>query len=106
MNPYKRHIFVCQGKRCAGKGSEEILEAFKSGVKAAGLSKDIKVSKSGCMKVCKETDVEGEYSPVTVVYPEGVWYKNITLKDVSEIIEAHLKDGSPVERLVHFKLRP
>lgn len=103
MKPYKRHLFVCLGKRCSAKGSEELLETVKERVKAE-LKGEVKVSRSGCLSVCKETDKEGEHCPVFVVYPEGVWYKNVTKDDLDEIIEKHLKGGIVVERLVHFRL--
>jgi (2Fe-2S) ferredoxin len=34
-----------------------------------------------------------------VVYPEGVWYGNITEGDVAEIVQSHMVEGHPVERL-------
>ena len=103
MKPYRTHLFVCQGKNCAAKGSEEIYEIFKERVKSEG-PKDVKVSRSGCLSVCKETDPEGGFCPALVVYPEGVWYKNVTKKDIDEIYEKHLKKGEVVERLVHYRL--
>jgi len=103
MEAYRMHVFVCLGKRCKARGGEELLEEIKGKVKALGLP-GVKVSRSGCVKLCKETECEGEYSPVIVVYPEGVWYRNVTLADVDEIIESHLKAGRPVARLVHFNL--
>ncbi|WKZ33147.1 MAG: (2Fe-2S) ferredoxin domain-containing protein [Thermodesulfobacteriota bacterium] len=104
MKPYRLHAFVCLGKRCLNKGSEEILEDMKGKVKAGGLKGEVKVSRSGCLSVCKETDEEGEYSPAMVVYPEGVWYRNITLNDVDEIIERHFRKGEIIERLLHYRL--
>lgn len=103
MKPYRLHIFVCQGKRCSARGSEEFLEALKDRIKTEGL-KDIKVSKSGCQKVCKETDTEGEYSPTVVIYPEGVWYRKVALSDLDDIIDKHVKKGEVVERLLHYRM--
>lgn len=103
MRPYRLHLFVCQGKRCVARGSEPLLDDIKARVKAAGI-KDVRVSRSGCVKLCKETECEGEYSPVIVVYPEGVWYRNVTAADIDEIFESHIKRGEAVERLVHFTL--
>jgi len=35
-----------------------------------------------------------------VVYPQGVWYSMIDTEDVEEIIDSHLMQGKPVERLM------
>jgi (2Fe-2S) ferredoxin len=37
--------------------------------------------------------------PVCVVYPEGIWYTYLDEEDVDEIIDSHLVNGEPVERL-------
>lgn len=105
MERYDRHIFVCLGKRCIKKGSEELLDLFKKGIKARGLSASVRLSRSGCLKLCKETENEGEFSPVAVVYPEGVWYKNLSPADVGDVVKGHLSGGEPVGRLVHFSLK-
>jgi len=52
----------------------------------------VRVNKSGCLDRC-------ELGPVCVVYPEGIWYTYIDEEDVNEIIDSHLVNGIPVERL-------
>lgn len=104
MKPYRIHLFVCLGKRCLAKGSEEILEELKARIKALGL-KDVKVSRSGCLSVCKETENEGEFAPAIVVYPEGIWYRNVVRADLDDIIEMHVRKGIVVERLLHYRLK-
>jgi (2Fe-2S) ferredoxin len=34
-----------------------------------------------------------------VVYPEAVWYGHVQPPDAAEIVQQHLVDGKPVERL-------
>lgn len=102
MNPYKHHIFVCLGKRCVKKGSEDLLDALKELVKSRGLKEKVRISRSGCVKSCKETETEGEYSPILIVYPDSVWYKNVKISDLSEILGSHIDKGEPLKRLVHF----
>jgi (2Fe-2S) ferredoxin len=34
-----------------------------------------------------------------VIYPEGTWYTFIDTDDIEEIIQSHLIQGKPVERL-------
>jgi (2Fe-2S) ferredoxin len=35
-----------------------------------------------------------------VVYPQGTWYSMIDTEDIEEIIQSHLVQGKPVERLL------
>ena len=102
MEDCARHIFVCVGDRCADKGANELLDAFKARKKARSLEA-ARLTRTGCMKLCKDTETEGEYSPVVVVYPEGVWYGNVGTADVDEIIDEHIDNGRAVERLVRYR---
>ena len=52
----------------------------------------IRVNTSGCLDRCEE-------GPTCVVYPEGVWYTYVDELDIDDIIESHLINGEPVERL-------
>ncbi|HBO84811.1 MAG: hypothetical protein A2073_00075 [Deltaproteobacteria bacterium GWC2_42_11] len=104
MKPYRLHVFVSQGKHCLAKGSEEILKTLREKLDEHNLKGEIKTSKGGCLSVCKETEPKGEMCPAIVIYPEGVWYKNVTLNDVDEIVEKHLKKGEFVERLLHYRM--
>jgi (2Fe-2S) ferredoxin len=96
---YARHIFCCTNERppghkrgcCKEKGAEDLRNYMKSRAKEAGL-KDVRVNTAGCLDRC-------ELGPTMVVYPEGVWYTCGTKADVDEIVESHLKNGVPVERL-------
>jgi len=103
MKPYRHHVFVCEGKRCGDKESRKVLDEFKHKIKH-GEAEGVKVTRCGCMKVCGETSERGEFSPAVVVYPEGVWYKNVTIDDVPEIVDEHLSKGSVVERLLLYRL--
>ena len=97
---YQRHIFFCTNRRddgracCAAASSEAMQAHAKARVKELGLSGagKVRVNKAGCLDRC-------ELGPVAVVYPEGVWYTFVDKSDVDEIVESHLRDGCPVERL-------
>lgn len=97
---FKKHIFICENKRpdghprgcCAAKGSPEIKEYLKNRLKEEGMLSEYRSNTAGCLDAC-------EYGPAMVVYPEQIWYGAVTKADVDEIIESHLKGGTPVERL-------
>jgi (2Fe-2S) ferredoxin len=98
---YLRHLFICVNERdgdhprgcCAAKGSEAIAKAIKIAAYDKGLKGTVRVNKAGCLDACEE-------GVSAVLYPDGVWYRGITLDDVDEIVERTLVKGEIVERLV------
>jgi (2Fe-2S) ferredoxin len=105
--PYERHVFICLNERpaghprgdCKSKGSEAVLNRFKELVEKMKLKPQIRAQKAGCLDTC-------ELGISVVVYPEAVWYKQVTLADVDEIVQSHLVGGIPVERLRQHPANP
>ncbi len=97
---FTKHIFVCTNqkadptkKSCGEAHGLALVDKFKEELKARGLQTTMRAQKSGCLDACK-------FGPTVVVYPEGVYYGNVQLEDVEEIVESHLVNEQPVERLV------
>ena len=98
---FKRHIFFCLNERsngeaaCSQHRAQDAFDHCKRTVRAAGLSGagGVRVNRAGCLDRCAG-------GPVAVVYPEGVWYTYVDLSDVDEIVDAHLRQGQVVHRLV------
>ncbi|WP_423148933.1 (2Fe-2S) ferredoxin domain-containing protein [Rubrolithibacter danxiaensis] len=97
---YTKHIFICTNQRPAGSriscGEEHglaLVAAFKKLIKDKGLNTEIRAQRTGCMETC-------ELGPSVVVYPEGVFYGNVQLSDVEEIVNEHLENNRVVNRLV------
>ena len=101
MAAYERHIFICSNARMEGhpRGScdptceGKLQRLFKKALADHGLNGRVRANKAGCLDRC-------ELGPVFVVYPEGIWYTCSSKEDADEIIESHLKNGKPVERLM------
>lgn len=101
MSHFQHHIFFClnrreEGRDCCACHDAERLQAYaKDRVKQLGLAGPgkVRVNKAGCLDRC-------EHGPVAVVYPEAVWYTYVDEKDIDEIVESHLLNGRPVERLM------
>ena len=105
IGEYRKHIFVCFGKRCAQKGSEAIHGEFKERMKNGrlqwGASFENRLSKA----LQGDRGIKGEHSPGVIIYPDGVWYARVELDDIDEIVEKHIKDDSSVvERLCYLKM--
>jgi (2Fe-2S) ferredoxin len=101
MSYYERHIFFCLNHRdgdedsCSKHGSQDGYDHCKKRIKSERLAGPggVRVNKAGCLDRCAG-------GPVAVVYPEAVWYTFVDKSDIDEIIESHLKNGKPVERLL------
>ncbi len=101
MARFEKHIFICENKRepghprgcCSEKGSPEIKELLKKRLKELGLNSKVRANTSGCLDAC-------EFGPSIVVYPEQIWYGGVTKEDVEEIIQNHIINNKPVERLL------
>ena len=101
MSYYRHHIFFCLNQRdngeaaCAQHDAQAGFDRCKSRVKDAGLAHPggVRVNKAGCLDRCSG-------APVAVVYPEAVWYTFVDSQDIDEIVDAHLRGGQVVERLL------
>ena len=73
-------------------GSRPVLAAIEEGVKNEGLSDKVSVTQTGCIGIC-------QYEPVVEVYEKGkgrVTYVKMTADKAKEVIEKHIKGGTPV----------
>ena len=84
MDIYRAHVLVCGGTGCSSSGSATLIELFEQKIEEYGLSKEVKVIRTGCFGLC-------EAGPVVLVYPEGSFYSHVKPEDVDEI---EYDDGS------------
>lgn len=100
MPTFERHVFICTNQRpeghprgcCDPEGKRALQSLFKAALARRGMKGRLRANAAGCLDQC-------EHGPTVVVYPEAVWYGGVTADDVEEIVESHLVNGSPVERL-------
>ncbi|MBI3312383.1 MAG: (2Fe-2S) ferredoxin domain-containing protein [Candidatus Omnitrophica bacterium] len=92
--PFQKIVFVCINQRepheacCSRRDSEAIAAALKARVKALGLSRMVRVSKSGCQDLCAR-------GPNVMVFPDYAWYHGVTPGDVERIIQDIVRALAP-----------
>ncbi|HYN24138.1 MAG TPA: (2Fe-2S) ferredoxin domain-containing protein [Pyrinomonadaceae bacterium] len=101
--PIRHHVFVCTGKSCLAVDSADVKAAFERELLARGVlfGKEKKGKNPRGTVVLTECASVGfcAIGPAVMVYPDGIWYAQVSIEDVPEIVEDHLLNGRVVERL-------
>ncbi len=100
-NP-KVHFLTCANQRpqghprgcCADKGAMGVMTAFGQRMQETQKFSTVMVSAvRSCLGPCAS-------GPVVVVYPDNVWYGNVTAENALQIFDSHVNEGKPVEALM------
>ncbi len=92
-NLSKREILVCGGTGCTSADSLQIIENLRSEIKNAGLESEVEVHLTGCFGFCAK-------GPIAKVFPDNIFYVQVTPDDAKEIVTEHLVNHKVVERLL------
>ncbi|MFV0380405.1 MAG: NADH-ubiquinone oxidoreductase-F iron-sulfur binding region domain-containing protein [Anaerorhabdus sp.] len=89
----RTHILVCAGTGCTSSDSTLIIDEFREVLKSKGLDEEVKVLKTGCFGLCQK-------GPIIAVHPDNIFYCHLKVDDVKEIVDEHIINGEPIERLM------
>jgi (2Fe-2S) ferredoxin/predicted O-methyltransferase YrrM len=98
MEPFRQHMFICTQEKpegaasCPHNGSVRLLQALDRELKLQGLADEVQVTTCGCLGLCDD-------GPIVIVYPDGLWYRQVKEEDAPEIVRSHLRSGTVVSRL-------
>lgn len=92
-NPEKRDILVCGGTGCTSSNSTDIIENLRNEIKNANLENKVKVHLTGCFGFCAK-------GPIVKIYPDNVFYTEVSPSDALDIVQNHILKNEIVERLL------
>lgn len=91
-DPNKIRIRICM-TGCRAYGAEEVRDAVKSEIEKHNLQDKVDIIETGCHGFCAR-------APVMVIDPQGIFYQQMTVEDVPEIITETIIKGNVIDRLV------
>jgi (2Fe-2S) ferredoxin len=101
MEQYSRHVLVCTGDFCSpdrrGRQLYSLLAELLQREDLLFGPGRVKRGETPCLGVCSN-------GPIIVVYPDGIWYSEVTPALLERIVVEHLKGGKPVDEAVFHRL--
>jgi len=91
---YRLHLMVCAGTGCVSNHSFEVKAVLEKEIKKHGLENEVLVVTTGCNGFC-------ERGPLLVVQPGNIFYQQLSVKDISYLVEEHLLKGRPVQKFMY-----
>ncbi|MBE9046256.1 (2Fe-2S) ferredoxin domain-containing protein [Pleurocapsales cyanobacterium LEGE 10410] len=79
----KAKVLICQKSNCWKKGGKQVCAELESVLSDRGLTKEIPIKKTGCLKQCKK-------APALVMMPDKARYSKVKPKQVKQLVEQHL----------------
>ncbi len=92
--PYRAHLLVCAGTGCVSNRSFAVKTALEREIVEQGLEDEIQVVPTGCNGFC-------ERGPIIVFQPDGIFYQQVSEKDIPLLVEEHCLKGRPVKNLMY-----
>ena len=93
MNTVRSHVLISIDAGTIMAGARAVQAELVEEIKRKGLSGEVAVLETGNLGVTG-------MGVVLVVYPEGLYYANVTKEDVAEFVEEQLLKGRLVKRLL------
>lgn len=94
MKLQRIHILVSMDAYTISQGARAVKDTLVKMVDLAGLADEVKIVETGSLGVYNQ-------GVVLVVYPEGIYYANVKVEDVPELVKDHLISGRQVKRLLY-----
>ncbi len=88
----EKHILVCHDTGCTASKAPKIIENLRKILEEKNI-KDVRVIQTGCFGLCSQ-------GPIVIIRPENTFYAKVKPEDCEELVESHIINGKPLERLI------
>lgn len=88
------HLLICNGGSCMKRQAEEVTQAIRDEITCLGLDQQLHTTRTRCNGRCVD-------ACVVIVYPEGIWYKDITPEEGRRLVRKHVTGERLEEKVVY-----
>lgn len=93
MEKVRANLMLCAGTGCVASGTMKVRTALQEELHKRGLQDEIKIVLTGCNGYCAE-------GPVMAVYPDEIFYQQVTVEEIPKLVEEHFLKGRPYQKLM------
>ncbi|TXK84688.1 ferredoxin [Paenibacillus sp. N3.4] len=90
LSTVQHHVLICNGGSCLKKLGDETTLAIRDEIACHGAENLIHTTRTRCNGRCED-------ACVVTVYPQGIWYKEMTPELGRRLVREHLLNGQPIE---------
>jgi len=91
---FPKTVVISSGTCGQASGSNQIISAVNQEVKSRKLQDTVEVKITGCHGFC-------QLEPNIVIYPEGIFYKNLTPEDIPAIFDRSVENDEVIPELIY-----
>ncbi|RAL24087.1 (2Fe-2S) ferredoxin domain-containing protein [Thermoflavimicrobium daqui] len=84
LSGVRQHLLICNGGTCLKKGGEEVAKSIRAEIKKQEMNRTIHTTITRCNGRCED-------GCTVILYPEGVWYKEMTPESGVELVKSLAK---------------
>ncbi len=89
----RSHVLISVDANTIIAGVKSVESALIEELRKRNLDKEISVIETGTLGIIGK-------GVIMVIYPEGVFYGNVKIEDIPELVEEHFIKGRPLKRLI------
>ena len=87
-------VSVCNGTGCHASGCVVVTEALRQEIGNQGLADKVDIKATGCHGFC-------ERGPIVVIQPGDIFYQQVKVEDVPQIVGETISRGNVIDRLLY-----
>ncbi len=98
LSKVRYHVFLCEGDSCTKRGACDVTSTLRAEIARLGLDEVVHTTRTRCNGRCQD-------GPIVIVYPDGIWYRDVSTESAAEIVTNHLAEELILHNTLLYQFR-